>query len=99
MSVDINRLLKNRPRPCGRGAPLGDQSRVSSETAPMYLQRVRFIDGDYGADGTYWGSGGDPVWAAFTPCLGNLIYTRAPNRDSALRHIKTQFPQSQFKKP
>lgn len=82
---NINALLRANPRPCRYGAPLGAMNR---DAAPghvrRYCQRVRFTDGDYGADGTYWGSGGGPLYAVFTQNLETLCYFRAPNRASAM---------------
>ena len=83
--LEINALLRANPRPCRYGAPLGAMNR---DAAPghvrRYCQRVRFTDGDYGADGTYWGSGGGPLYAVFTQNLETLCYFRAPNRAAAL---------------
>ena len=83
--VDINALLRNHPRTSQRGAPLGDADRVADLSQPCYMQRLRLVDGDYGADGTYWGnspSHGD-IWACFTPDLATLIYVRAQTRKQA----------------
>lgn len=88
--VDINALLRARPRPCRYGAPLGARDvDTEPEPVPLYLQRVRFTDGDYGPDGTYWGGGRGtlPLWCAFTPSLSVCIYLRAPSRDSAAEEL------------
>ena len=84
--VDINALLRNHPRTSQRGAPLGDSNRIGDLTQPCHLQRLRLVDGDYGADGTYWGNSpqhGD-IWACFTPDLATLIYVRAQTRKQAV---------------
>lgn len=79
---NINRLLRDRPRPCHYGAPMGA---VNHHGAPpdarLYCQRVRFVDGDYGPDGTYWGGGRGtlPLYAVFSADLETLCYYRAPN--------------------
>lgn len=83
--VDINALLRGRPRHSQRGAPYGDSNRIGDLTQPCHLQRLRLVNGDYGADGTYWGnspSHGD-IWACFTPDLATLIYVRAQTRKQA----------------
>lgn len=83
---DINALLRASPRTSRYGAPLGASNTVGDPTQPCHLQRLRLVDGDYGADGTYWGnspSHGD-VWAAFTPDLATLIYVRAKSRRGAI---------------
>jgi hypothetical protein len=77
---DINKLLRARPRDVRYGAPLGARNR--RDAAPgtrLYCQRVRFVDGDYGADGTYWGGGREagPLYAVFSGDLETLCYYRA----------------------
>lgn len=85
MTPDINRLLRARPRPCRYGAPLGDRNRRADVPGKLYCQRVRFVDGDYGPDGTYWGSGGGPLYAIFSADLETLCYYRAVTRMDAVR--------------
>lgn len=83
----INSLLHARPRPCTYGAPLGYHNHDDAPPeARRYCQRVQLIDGDYGADGTYWGGGRDvlPLYAVFTADLETLCYFRARNRAEAL---------------
>lgn len=87
---NINALLKANPRPCARGAPLGESNRLDPEwdkDQPPYVQRVRFVDGDYGPDGTYWGAsdsvGG--LYCAFdSTAMRVRIYVRAHTRGGAL---------------
>lgn len=91
---NINQILRANPRSCKYGAPMGAINRNDSDS-PLYLQRVHFVDGDYGADGTYWGGGRgtEPLWCAFNgeddkfaPAMGTRIYVRAKNRrEAALR--------------
>lgn len=82
---DINALLRAHPVNSSRGAPLGASNSVGDLTQPCHLQRLRLVDGDYGADGTYWGNspGHGAVWACFTPDLATLIYVRAQTRKQA----------------
>lgn len=86
--ININALLKARPRSCTYGAPLGARNR--RDAAPgtrLYCQRVRFVDGDYAPDGTYWGGGAGtlPLFAVFSADLETLCFYRA--RDfMAARH-------------
>ena len=92
--VDINALLRNHPRTSLRGAPLGDADRVADLSQPCHLQRLRLVDGDYGADGTYWGNSpqhGD-IWACFTPDLATLIYVRAKSRAQAIDEVLEFYP-------
>lgn len=108
MTPDINAILRKDPRSCRYGAPLGDRSRLNSDTVPLplYLQRVHFVDGDYGPDGTYWGGGGEPLWCAFNgerdeqyaAAFGTRIYVRARNRREALHRVLAEFPDVTFHK-
>jgi hypothetical protein len=84
---DINKLLRARPRDGKYGAPLGRRNvdDAASLAVRRYCQRIHFVDGDYSADGTYWGSGGGPLWAVFTADLETLCFYRAPDRKTALR--------------
>jgi hypothetical protein len=88
MRTDINELLRASPVSCKYGAPMGRHARKESPE-PVHVQRVRFIDGDYSADGTYWGGGGLPLFAAFTRDLETLCFTRALNRGEAADHFKS----------
>ena len=87
MTPDINKLLKERPRPCRYGAPMGARSYDEAPKGVLrYCQRVRFVDGDYGPDGTYWGGGREnlSLYAVFTQDLETLCYYRAKNRADAM---------------
>lgn len=86
---DIDALLRAHPVNSRYGAPMGASNSVGDLTQPCHLQRLRLVDGDYGADGTYWGnspSHGD-IWAAFTPDLATLIYVRAKSRRDAISEV------------
>jgi hypothetical protein len=50
--IDINAILRDDPRSCERGAPMGasDWREEKSYDAALHLQKLRLIDGDYGAD-------------------------------------------------
>jgi hypothetical protein len=85
---DINKLLRANPRSCQYGAPLGAANRYGDaddarETPRLYCQRIRFVDGDYSADGTYWG-GGSRLWCVFNERLSVRIFIRAATRKAAL---------------
>lgn len=96
MTPDINKILHGDPVSCKRGAPMGATSYLDAPDTPVYVQRVRFVDGDYGADGTYWGCGGDPLWCGFHPVMPNRVYARAKNRAAALVKIKAEFSEVKF---
>lgn len=89
-TVNINILLKNRPMSCRYGAPLGARNVLGEEVPPLHLQRVRFVDYCYGADGTYWGMG-QPLYAAFTPDLATLLYVRANSRRQARETLLNEY--------
>lgn len=91
---DINRYLRENPRDGKYGAPLGRTNRDDSPRDPRrYCQRVRFTDGDYSADGTYWGGGRGtlPLWAVFTADFATLCFYRAATRADAMREYWTGY--------
>lgn len=100
---DINKILRADGRSCKYGAPLGD-SNFNESYEPVYLQRVRFIDGDYGPDGTYWGyTQGEHLYCAFnreTPDHaaghGTRIYVRAESRQEAKAEVLERYPSTKF---
>lgn len=81
--TDINKLLRVSPVNSRYGAPMGRYDRIGPESG-LYCQRVYFQDGDYPADGTYWDSGGGPLYAAFSPDLETLCFVRAGSRATAV---------------
>lgn len=96
--MNINKILKANPVNMERGAPMGARN-FHESTVALHLQRVRFVDGDYGSDGTYWGGGGLPLWCAFNgsddpeyaPAFGSRIYVRARNRSEAVKSIQQDY--------
>jgi hypothetical protein len=90
---NINKLLLARPRSSRYGSPMGAPNVLSDsfEDEPLHLQRLNFVDGDYGPDGTYWG-GGQPIYVAFTPTLSTLIYVRAWTRENARLELLSEYP-------
>lgn len=92
---DINERLRARPRPCRYGAPMGYRNhcaeRDHGRAGMLYCQRIRFEDGDYGPDGTYWG-GGSPLYAVFSADLETLCYYRAESRVQALQAFAEDYP-------
>ena len=86
--MNINKLLRENPRPCRYGAPMGAVS-YYRDPDPLYLQKVRMVDGDYAPDGTYWGGGGMPLWCAFND--DSRIYIRAWTRGEAIAEVRREF--------
>lgn len=77
---------------------MGDRNITSGFDDKLLLRRVRLVDGDYGADGTYWGGGSTAdsrLWCAynglsdpdFEPGMGTRIYVRARDRKAAMAAI------------
>ena len=104
---NINKILAAHPRRCGftdaagqficTGSHMGDSCVADDLTEPLYVQRVRFVDGDYAPDGTYWGGGCDPLWCGFHPSTGTRIWVRAMTRAKAVVAIKGLHPEAKFK--
>lgn len=101
MRIDINKILRGNLRSCKYGAPLGDNSRIQGPLKNLRVQRVKFEDGDYGPDGTYWGGGGDPLYCAFNDGLdgddfaaghGVRIYIRAESAAEARELLRDTYP-------
>lgn len=100
---DINSILRHDGRPAKFGAPMGDSDLVPEELEPwpkLYCQKLILVDGDYGADGTYWGggSGVDSIFCVFDGPKARTvrIYTRAKSREEAMTKVKETYPQATF---
>lgn len=106
--LDINQILRKDPVPCKYGAPLGQRDTLETvDKTPLYLQRVRWVSGDYSPDGTYWGHGTESdMWVAFNgpldpeyqPGFGTRIWVRARNRKEAAEEIREDHPDVKFVK-
>ncbi len=93
---NINALLRARMRPCQYGAPMGARNYDDApEGSKKYCQRVRFVDGDYAPDGTYWG-GGRGVLPLLRQRLDNLneisealkkVVEKHRDRQAAFRNV------------
>jgi hypothetical protein len=85
---DINKILADPSnlRNCRRGAPMGDSNVADDLSEPLFVQRVRFEDGCYAPDGTYWGGPAD-LWCGFNQSAQTVrIYVRANDRKSARKY-------------
>ena len=74
---------------------MGACSYFDNPDEPLYVQRIRFVDGDYAPDSTYWG-GGEPLYCAFSD--SNRIYIRATRRAEALEKVLEDWPEAKFHK-
>lgn len=94
--MKLNHILRKKAVDCKYGAPLGRSHEIDPNNPVLHVQRVQPIDGDYSADGTYWGlgQGTEPMYCGFNGT--NLIFVRAWNRVKALRVIREQYPWAQF---
>jgi len=100
--MNINKWLKNHPVSCKYGAPLGDSGERGDPDYPykFYLQRIRFVDGDYDPAGTYWGGGcgTQPLWGYMAEDDEALVrgFVRAKNRALAKIKINEEYPNARF---
>ena len=98
--MDINAKLKASNASSVRGADMGrrDWGLIEHHERPMmmYLQRVRFIDGDYDLGGAYWGGGGDPLFCAWAEDDEARVFVRAKDRGAAKLEVKRYFPNAKF---
>lgn len=98
MKTNINQLLAAFPRSSRYGAPMGVRNVDGAGPGTrLHLQRIHFVDGDYGPDGTYWGGPpSEPLWAAFTPSLSTLWYVRAKTRALACQAVLSDLPEAKL---
>lgn len=99
---DINKWLEAHPRSSVRGAPMGftNHYEIPSKPGRTYtigFDKVKFVDGCYGPDGTYWGSP-ENLWCFYSVeedeslnCQEVLAYFRASNPTKAIEQFKGDF--------
>lgn len=96
--TSINTLLRQNRRNCAHGAPMGDHGYAHSDNN-MRCERLRMVDGCYGPDGTYWGSGSQQHGYMFV-CFNNtqtfLKYYRAKSRSDAIAQCLDDYPEVKF---
>ena len=105
MTPNINKILKDTPRLCGfhneknqfvcTGSHMGDINRADDLSEPLYVQKLRFIDGDYALDGTYWGTPAD-IYCGFNLQTNVRVFFRAKNRELAKLRILENYPTAKF---
>jgi hypothetical protein len=101
---NINIILdQDRVRISPRGSPMGSNRLIEDLSMPLLVQRIEMVDGDYGADGIYWGAGRIPLWCAFNPDtseykagMGTRIYVRASSFDEAVQLAQKAAPSASF---
>lgn len=107
-TTNINKILRNDRRSMTYGAPMGDSDDFPEDrrNIPLHCQRVYFIDGDYGPDGTYWGASDKAgyIYCAFNggvrddfaPAMGVRVYVRAWTHAQAKAAVRAQYPDTLF---
>jgi len=102
---DINKILARPENSVSSryGAPMGQSNQIFGSPEKLYLQRIRFVDGDYSADGTYWGGGRDTpaLWCAFSPedtknDVPIRVFVRARNREEAKQNVLDELNEEGF---
>ena len=86
--MNINAKLKATPAYSARGAPMGRMNWGMNDhhkrPMMMYLQRVRFIDGDYDLGGAYWGGPPSlPLFCAWAEDDEARVFVRTKDRNAA----------------
>ena len=94
--MNINAKLKAAPAYSVRGADMGrsDWGLIDHAKTPMmmYLQRVRFIDGDYDLGGAYWGGyPSEPLFCAWAEDHDARVFVRAKDRNEAKGIVKRDY--------
>ena len=69
---------------------------VITDDTKIKSYEIVFVDGDYAADGTYWGKTDVPLWCAFSD--NNRIYVHASTRSNAISLVQKTHPDLQFYK-
>ena len=94
-------------RSCKFGAPMGQSNQLPNDcNAPIKLQmeKLKWIDGDYICDGTYFGGGNeDNIYCAFGEESKSgyhfnqvKIFVRAFTRNEAKEEIRNLVPNARF---
>lgn len=97
MTQTMNQWLKDNPRNCARGAPMGRSPEPLLPGAKVRIERLQWVDGDYTLDGTYWGrdiAGKEYIYAIWSPEGHNpdqkwkrhYTFMRAKSRDEAVAY-------------
>lgn len=105
MSEDINKILARPAYNASSkyGSQMGRRNQNQGAPEALYLQRVRFVDGDYDAGGAYWGGGPrtQPLWCAFSPETTEneelvMVFVRAANREDAKASVLDELLEEGF---
>jgi hypothetical protein len=80
------------------GAPMGRRNNIPSDiisSTPLYLEKLKIVDGAYDVGGAYWGGNfdniGDMYWAQGETSTGQIdIFVRAHNREEAKEMVTNE---------
>ena len=85
---------------CKYGAPMGRCNVIPDDihtAGKLYLNKLKWVDGDYDQGGAYWGMG-NPIYRAYgeteTECIE--IFVRAIDRDDAKVQVKELIESAKF---
>lgn len=81
---------------CKYGAPMGMGNIILGTNSPkLYLIKLKWVDGDYTANGVYWGNNGkDNIYWAYNFC--NQIFVRASSRKEAKEKVRELVATARF---
>jgi len=99
--MDINAKLKADNAVTQRGVAMGRAAWGLEEhrnrPIMMYVQRVKFVNGDYDLGGAYWGGHpSEPLFCAWAENVDARVFVRAKNRSLAKRKVKKHFVNAKF---
>ncbi len=92
---------------CKYGAPLGRQNLIPNPnaTVKLHMVKLRWVDGDYSEDGTYWGQtkGEHIYWArgeyyeeGLSQNVDYCVFVRAKSRVEAKELVRESVPNARF---
>ena len=87
---------------CKYGSPMGRRNSIPDDintAGKLYLERLKWVDGDYDKGGAYWGQNGcNHVYRASGESETEQveIFVRAITRNEAKELVKEHFPQAKF---
>ena len=94
----MNKLTLSR-RDCKFGAPMGRANELPTDTnspSKLQMEKLKWVDGDYTKDGTYWGHGDNNIYCAFGGEESVKIFVRAMNRQDAKDKVRGILPNVKF---
>jgi hypothetical protein len=91
---DINKILANMVASSKYGASMGRTDQPPDEETEdlvLYVQRIKFVDGDYDAGGAYWG-GGSRLYCAFNRDCTVMVFLRENSLKEAVAEALKRCP-------